>query len=338
MDAPRVPRVCPACRAVVVPGRASCVSCGMPVAKMADFQLARRAAGQAAGQRQSGRRAVGWVAALIISGAILAGYAAFHEGDKAAWQAYPSDRTALVQQFFEYIHADTDSAFDKAYGLVSLRVKHPAERDERGRYRQTFHDLARYLRGEFGDDWIAALRLQRADGNDSTEIATLVTVQTEQLSVPLDLQGPAGATPEQLASQPDAYRHYGVRGVSGFPVELAGQSQQREGIAGVLRVYGAAGSAEQLAGIVGAAGSPLHEIPIETKRRLLPLVRNPRGTALPRALHQLWPVRRDPTVAARLESIMGDQRYDPLLRAIAQRVHDGTEDPEALLADGVNVP
>ena len=75
-----------------------------------------------------------------------------------------------------------------------------------------------------------------------------------------------------MASQPAAYRHYGVRDVGGFPVELAGQSQKNEVIGGVVRALGSSGSAEQLRGIVGAGGgSPLHELPIEAKRAALRL-------------------------------------------------------------------
>ncbi len=253
------------------------------------------------------------------------------------WKAYPTDRDALVKQFFTLIHEDTDPALDKAYALISQRMKDPNADDEIGKYRQTFHDLARYLNGEFGSTWSETLSIEHDDGNANGPLRTIVAVQTEKFHIPLDLEGPDGQTPEQLAAASAADRHYGVHAIEEFSVQGAGKSSKQAVISGVINLYGANKSSEQLSGIINTTGSPPNESVIDAKRRLLPIVRNPNATGLKRALHQLWPVRKDPTVKARLESIMGDERYEPTMQQVAKRVHDGSEAEEELIADGVNL-
>jgi hypothetical protein len=354
--AAQVPQKCPACGTYTVPGRGTCLSCGMETAKMAEFLAAQRAAGAkgikvkkfedpeevAAEEAQAARMA--WVkravAAVVLIALGVGGYWAFVGGGAKAepWAGYPNDRDELVKQFFGYIHDDTDVSAKKAYALISRGMKNPAKEDEAGLYFQNFHDLTRYMNDAFGHDWYDTMRIEHTDGKGAGQLRTTVYIQTETLHVPLDLQGPDGMTIEQLAARPAVEHRYGVRAIEEFPISSAGKSQQMEAISGILGgVYGATGSVNQIRGIVGASGSPPHETPMECKRRLFPLVRNPKMTALNRALHQLWPVRNDPTVRATLEAIMGDERYDPQMRAIAKRVHDGTEDEESLVADGVNI-
>jgi hypothetical protein len=325
----------------------------MSTAKMSDFMAAQRAAelkgikvkkvedradvGVAdakAARAVWAKRAVAVMLALVVG---ILGYQYTVPPKAEAWKAYPTDRDELVRQFFGYVHDDTDASAKAAYALISRQAKNPADADEAGKYFQNFHDLARYLNGTFGKDWNDTLRIEHDDGKGAGDLDTAVHVQTEVFHLPLDLQGPDGLTPEQLAARPDAEHRYGVRAIAEFPIDRAGKSQQIEGITGVLKVYGANGSAEQLTGILNTSGSPLHETAMACKLRLLPVVRRPKATGLQRAIHQLWPVRQDATVRATLEAIMGDDAYDPLIRAVAKRVHDGTEDEEALVADGVNI-
>jgi hypothetical protein len=113
----------------------------------------------------------------------------------------------------------------------------------------------------------------------------------------------------------------------------AASMQQAEAITGYLKLYGAQGSINQLQSIAGASESR-RMTAWQRKVSILPIVRNPR-TVTRQAIIRLWPIRKDPVVKARLESIAEDGRYDNLIQQTAREVVNEKVSEEELIAVGV---
>jgi hypothetical protein len=342
---PRMPPVaapklkqCPACGAPLLEGRLQCVGCGLPRSKMADVLLAKKNAKTGGIPSETLLRITKYVVVLAIVIGVIAGVI-YHYTKPVAepWKAYPNDRTALVQKFFELIATDDPTEHDKAYALISATAKDPQANDERGAYRQLFHDMYAYFAGEFGPNWIATLQIQNV-GNPGEPMQSIVTVGTDVLHLDIDPQLAPNQNMSTLATMPPEKLNYGVHDIQEFSLDDVGKSMQMGIAKGLLRGYGAQGSINQLEGIAAAGGgAPLHETPFEAKRRLLPIIRTGKDAAINRALYQLWPIRTDPTVQRRLQIILDDPNYPEDYKKIAKEVKDGTASDEELIAAGVNI-
>lgn len=330
-------KTCPACDARLTPGLTICAKCRMPVAKMADLWAARRKA-ESLGRgkvKVSEAREIDW-RSLAKAGGIAAGVLVVMLGmyfgvkymggayDKP-WLRYPTDPEQLVKEFMGYIETDKDKSFDKAYGLMSMSVRHDQESGERGRYRQLYHEVYKYLTEEFGPGWGATMSLVAEPGGGGGTLFYRVEVGAETLHVAVEPQGP------EKGPAPSPAR-YGVMQIAEFPIEEAAEAQQMAGIGGVVGGIAGQAAKDNLQNVIGGLSSR-RLTPMQTKRQYLPLVRK---ANVPRmvVLH-LWPVRNDPVVRARLESMVKDQRYAPDVQKTAQEILNGTVPLEDLIAGHV---
>jgi hypothetical protein len=323
-------RKCPKCMTVVLPGREKCPRCGLPVAQMdsldAKIDTARR-------QKQKAVEAAAatpfWKSPVMFAGLfllLLIGvglYFAFGRPKPEPWRAYPTTREAAVRQLMEGIATGKDEGYLKSYAVVAQSMKDPKNSDEEGQYRQVFHELYKYLSGEFGPDFGTTMTIEQ---DPQFASGLIVHVGLETLHVGTDEQTP----PELIASAGD---HYGVSGFSEFNMQDAASMQQAEAITGYLKLYGAQGSINQLQSIAGASESR-RMTAWQRKVSILPIVRNPR-TVTRQAIIRLWPIRKDPVVKARLESIAEDGRYDNLIQQTAREVVNEKVSEEELIAVGV---
>lgn len=349
---------CPACNARLRAGMANCPSCSMAVAKMNDYivaMLRARAAGMVPArlERPSGwpkldvtlSPPVKWALGILAGGVgILLLYmlvvGSIGPGEPA-WKKYPTDPQDLLHRYFVLIEKDEDAAHDLAYGLVALPEKHPEDSDEVGRYRQLFHVIHKYLSDEISPGWTKGLSILPAEpaADPAKEPTTyIVKVGLETLHVQIAPQGPekggAGGGGGGVVGGP---AHYGVVEVQEFPIGQAANFQKLAGITGVVRGIGGNQAASNLQQVLGAGGSPGRETPMQTKLRVLPLIRDLSNVTLKRALLHLWPVRNDPLVRARLTALVADQRYAPEMQRVAQEILEERVDPVELMAIGVDI-
>jgi len=350
-------KTCPACDARLVPGRSACVKCGLPNEKMPELAAARQHALRKGLQktlienRQPSRETQNAVHSLLgretlklVGGAVvllvvlIGGYfalRAFRGPGVEPWKAFPTDGKTAVANFIADIHsagAGDKAAADRAFQAIALSQRLPDSGNDAERWGYVFQDVDEYLTGEFGPAWNTIMNVEPADpakGNAAT--LYIVTIGTEQLHVDLEPQ-----TPPAPAAAPNP-PHYGILEIREITLMDALHGDPVRGPAGFLtHVYGADGSAEQLRSIF-ARNSPLGRLtPTQIKRLLLPIVRNPRATALKDAIYRLSSVRQDATVRARLEKITKDARYPMDAQKAAQEVLDVTVDESILIELGVS--
>jgi len=348
MASPTLLKRCPACNARLVPDKPACPSCAMPAAKMADFAAAKRVAeargiGKTAVEKdvpaRSSGGAIPYVKYTLCAGVglVLIGLAYFvvsywTRPAPQPWLAYPTSAKDLVAQILTDIHTDTDPSADHALTYLSLaRRSTDKETQQHDHFHQLFHDMAKYLTGEFGPDWINKVDIQPADpakGGDETTF--VVKIATDTIHVQLETQQPptpaGGAAPPALKPP-----HFGFISIPEFDTDDTARSAQL----GIINAVIGQGSARQLGGIMALSGNQARETPMDTKRRILPILRNPHDEALKRIVYHAWPVRLDPTVRARLKSIIEDQRYAMDVQKVAQQVLDSSVPEEELISAGV---
>lgn len=329
-------RTCPNCNAALVPGRAQCISCGLAADKMEALAAAkahaarrgiRRTATETATDAPEGltirKLATRAAIAVVLLVAVVVGWTLIAGEDPRPWLAYPTDGEQLVSTFMAHVAAGDK---DQAYTLVSTPRKNPDDREDADRWGFLFQDINEYLAGEFGSGWNTKMSVRPSDpAAGGADTLYVVTVGTETLHVEVEPQlPPSGKGPTPA--------HQGVVAIREFPMEDSGVNVTR-GAQSILRnVYGADGSAEQVGALGGIFSGRANESAMQTKRRVLPLVRNPRSTGLKHAMLHLWPVRQDPTVRARLTSITTDARYAPELQKLAQDIMDSNVPEEELIA------
>jgi hypothetical protein len=219
---------------------------------------------------------------------------------------------------------------------VSGTVRQENDTQEAGNYLQLYHEIEKYLAGEIGAGWSGQMTIAPADAKADPlrePVVYVVKVGLETLHVEVCPQGPdkpGGALPTPP--------RYGVVEIKEFPISQAGKFQQMEGITGVVRTIGGNQAASNLQQVIGVGGAMNgRQTPMQIKCQVLPLVRDPDAPTLGRGLLHLWPVRNDPVVQARLESIAKDARYAPEMQRRAQDVLESRVPPEDLIAAGVNI-
>ena len=326
---------CPNCNAVLVPARPRCISCGMEVAKMADYRRAMAAAGKRGHTAVKIERAprtgmalpnlkpfFAIAVALLVIGGIYYLLSITVLAKAQPWLAYPTAEEAAVRGYFAFIGTDQKPQHLKAYALVSQLQKDPKNDNESGNYLQFYHDIHRYFAAEFGDDWAAQLTLSATPGKAHDFAVQVGPAEAhETIHVQLADQSPAGQPPR-----------WGIAGIDELDIDSPTRMKSREGTYGAMRMLGAGGAVGALKGIAGTFGNFQHETPMETKMRLFPLVKDPRAAQIDFSVMQLWKVRNDPYARYRLGQIAGDGRYGDITRARAKAVLDGTLSEEDRIA------
>lgn len=331
---PSVPvsrRMCPNCQTAVPAGGRQCPACKLDVAKMAAFAAAKRAA------QQRGIKEVEvekprfrvhvspGVVMLVVVLLLVAGGATWLFWPKPPrYVQFPATAEGAAKALLTNVAAGTDEGYLKAYGLIADSARNPDKDDEKGDYQQVYHVMNRYLAGEFGSDWLTQATFA-ADVVDPDTIVVKVSLETLRIHV-------RQQTPEE--KMPKYGLHYGVTGVDDFGPENAAAMRKMAGIEGVIRGVAGEGAVHDLQLVLGAAGGQRNQPRMVRKIDLLAVNRDPR-TATWKSIIQLYPLRDDPVVQARLAAIATDERYDNELRAKAKSVLNNRVAEEDLAAAGV---
>jgi hypothetical protein len=298
---------------------------------MSAFAAAKRAAQQrgikeaAAEKSRSRIRVSPGVVTLIIFLLLLGGGATWLFWPKPPrYLQFPATAEEAAKTLLTHISAGTDPEYLKAYALIADSARNPKSNDEQGDYTQVFHAMNLYLSGEFGSDWPAQTKLA-ADPADTTVIVAKVSLETLRIHVQQQ-------TPADKMSQYGP--HFGITGVDDFPPQDAADMRQMAGIEGILRGVAGEGAVRNLQTILGAGAGNRHQPRMVKKMGLLAVNRDPRK-ATSRSVLQMYPLREDPVVRARLLSISQDDRYDPDVRERAKLIVDNRVPEEDLIAAGV---
>lgn len=353
---------CPACHTPLEKGVKHCPECGMEVAKMKEYILAMQHAKKRAAESGTATQApltvvqkltpfgdaervdveeirasmkrqmlkVGmWVfiAIVVITGTVWSYRAIVGPGEP--WRRYPKDPRVLLTTFFKIIHTDTLKEHAKAYDLISLLRKDEKDSTQRDQYMQLFHDVHSYYSTLFGNNYINEIRFE-PENNDADHATTwIATIRTETMTIDIEPQTPAD---KRQAGEPE---RWGVVAIREFPLGNSARGQQMKAIGGILEGLGAGGSRRQLEGIAGYGADLSRMSPAEIKQMLLPLIANPRGTALTQNIYRTWVVRKDPTVREALENITKDTRYGETDRNAAREVLNDKVPEEVLIGVGI---
>ena len=326
-------RTCPNCAASFSPSSKQCPICKLETEKMDAFAAAKQAARKRGLQTTKVEEAstplwrrpafIGGLLALLLIGAVV--FKLMGPGGPPPWMAYPSTKEDAVKALFADIAVGDDPGYDKAYGLIDPKSRDPDDTDEKGHYRQLYHEVYRYLSGEFGSGWLSTLTIEQDAANSNLMIAH---VGLETLHVPVVQETP----PDKLN---DSNHHYAVTGIQEFDIHDAAGYQKTAGVMAVVGAEAGAGAVRSLTAVIGAAGASGHETPMQTKLRLLPILRDPRETTK-YVIYQTWPVRKDPVVRHRLDAINGDDRYPMEFKEVAKEVLNDSVSEEELIAAHVN--
>jgi hypothetical protein len=241
-----------------------------------------------------------------------------------AWTRLPLTSEDCVKKFLADIATGQDGGYTAAYGLVAPSLKDPNNSDEPGQYRQLYHEMYKYLAGEFGEDWGRGVALTPDPGNPDNYIAH---IGDETLHVNTSQQTPA----EKLAS---AGQHFAITEIEEFPISQAAGFQQNEALMAVIGGYAGKGATNNLNTILGASPMNPRLTPMQRKVKLLPILRNPR-TTVRLTIIQTWPIRSDPVVRTRLTNISTDERYPLEIQRTAKDVLDEKITEEERIAAGV---
>ena len=336
---PSSSRRCPNCDTPVASDRTRCPSCKLEVSMMDKFAAAKHAA-QTRGLRTRvesqeqptppliSPRLIRAAVFMILLATVAGGIIRYTMFRPQPWESYPTSAEEAVTKLMKYIGEDSDNSLAQAYDLVGQEMSKDKTGDIRGRYLQLFHVAAKYLSGEFGSAWPSTVKIEVAKDDPNRFI---VHIGLETLHIRTSLQ-----TPADQRSDP-AKLHYAVLAIEEFDINDAGKLQQMAGITGYINLYGAQGSVNQLNDILTARGGDINrETTMETKMRLLPVLRNPNANSLKIATTLAWKVRRDPVIQARLKSIVDDGRYPGDVQNTARQVLDGTLSEEDRIAAGLN--
>jgi hypothetical protein len=333
MPGPQPTRTCPNCAATFSAGSKQCPVCKLEASKMDAFAAAKQAARKKGLQTTKVEEAgtplwrrpivIGGLAALLVAAFIVSKLTG--AGGPPAWTLYPSTKEGAVKQLFADIAVGDDPGYDKAYALIAPSSRNPDDSDEKGHYRQLYHEVYRYLSGEFGSDWLSTLQIEQDPTNSDLMIAH---IGLETLHVPTVQETPA----DKLT---DNNHHYAITGISEFDISDAAGFQQTAGVLAIVGAEAGQGAVRNLTSVLGAAGASHHETPMQTKLRLLPIVRDPRVVSK-YEIYQVWPIRKDPVVRHRLDAIMDDDRYPPELKEVAKEVLSDSVTDEELIAAHVN--
>jgi hypothetical protein len=326
------PATCPNCHAAIPPTARKCSVCKLEVDQMRAFASAKAAArrkGMATTQVEDSGPPFykNLLRPIVIFPAVLAILLIYYLARPAApgaWTRLPKTQLDAAREILTDI-SQGDPGYVKAYDLIAPSAKNPKDRDDIGRYRQLFHVMNTYLSTEFGSDWITTLNLQ-ADKNNNDLIEAHIGAETLHLRAVL--QTPA----DKLK---DDNRHYAIEGFDEFDIHDAADMQKMAAITGLVGGVAGPAALNNLETILGAAGGGGHrESPMTRKLRILPNLRNPRA-AVRRTVLQAWPLRHDPVIRARLQSIIADGRFQGDVIETAKQVLQDNVPEEDLIAAGV---
>ncbi len=278
-------------------------------------------------------RPMRWFVTLaILAALIFGGWWYFSRPVPNPLRTYPTSGRELVRRYFSLIAAGTPADLQKTQALLSWPLRRRF-RKQAAAYRQRVGFLDDYLKGLFGANWGAHMRVVANEtvGGPASAVQWqyVVAVGTEKFHVRIAVQNhlhrPALRGPPR----------FGVVAIRELPWAGGARAERAAGVRSLLSFGGMGRSGELLQGISAAYGGAGHEKPWQIKQRLLPIVENPQAGALRQCVYQLWPVRHDPTVRAVLKKITSDPRYAPEIQQVARQVLASHVPKAILVGNGV---
>ncbi len=200
-------------------------------AKRAKKRAARKAKA-ASDEGDFGDKAGQWVGTMIKLAFVLVvlgafgfmgygGWLMFHP--PGAFDDYPTMRSEAVTQILSNISQGTDEGYEKAFRLISLRVRTTPNKNEDVLYKNKFilmHDD--FLR-KYGSDWLAKAKIESDDPGSVAEIVVFtVTLQGDvyhvltQAQMSLDASFERGVGDSSLAE--NGKRHFGIEEIYEYTI------------------------------------------------------------------------------------------------------------------------
>jgi len=309
-------------------GNPRCAACKLEVKQMDAFAAAKKAAmakgkrGVEETSRQKPRELPfflrpGIIALVVFVVLVGAGAYKLFGPKPPRYLKFPGSAQEAATELMQHISAGTDPEYLKAYDLIVDSARDPKSSDEKGDYQQVFHVMNLYLSGEFGNDWFKQATFAPDPADPKTIVAKIsietLRIHTEQ-ATPADKVGAQG-------------QHFGVVGVDDFGPGQAASLRQMAAIEGIIKGVGGNAALDNLKTVIGANEGNRHLPRMMLKIDLLETNRNPR-TATRKSIIQMYPVRKDPVVRARLQQITQDERYSPDAREKAQKLLTGRFDTD----------
>jgi hypothetical protein len=225
-----LPKECPNCGAPVFPNRRLCIKCHRDVTQM-DRIIAMKA--QAAKGPTGEEKLAIWIGRIVRFGiwtavivfVVLSGWAIkLWFTPSGPFDHYPTTRVAAVKEFLGYVSDGSDKALDKAFLLVSFRVRTTSNPNEQAYYNSAYRKMHEDFGQKYGTDWLSKATVERPDGsnegdeglmikinNDSYYVSTQVQIAVDDAIIARLSRGPQNTYAE------DGKNHFGILEVEEYP-------------------------------------------------------------------------------------------------------------------------
>jgi hypothetical protein len=164
----------------------------------------------------------GMVACVVVGLVAVVGYAAWALiSPSGPFDDYPTVRVAAVQQILGDIAQGTDQGYEKAFQMVSFRVRFTGNKHEDVLYKTAFKQMHDDFVMKYGANWVARAHIESSIPGSAAEIVPYkVTIDGDVYHV--DAQVQISSTDSlQGAMSNDVYpengkRHFGVLGIEEY--------------------------------------------------------------------------------------------------------------------------
>ena len=144
----------------------------------------------------------------------------------AAAPTYAASRQAAIQEFLGYVSKGTEKDYEKAFNIVSFRVRITNNPNEYNFYRTAYEKMHNELAEKHGKDWLAKATIKYedlADFNEDEEVEYVVHIDDVAYHISTQVQ----ISPEEAISNlttkfrkkypEDGKYHFGIMEVAEYP-------------------------------------------------------------------------------------------------------------------------
>jgi hypothetical protein len=221
-----LPDTCPNCNTPVIGNRKLCIKCHRDVTKM-DHIVARRAARSQIDPEAKIGHALGKtikyaIYLLLLAIAVFISYGTwmmFHP--PGPFDDYPTTRADAVRQLLNNIALGTDDGYEKAFRLISRRIRMTNNPRESDRYKMVYTQMHDTFLSKYGPDWPATATIQNLDPGSTDEIVPfLITLNHDEYHIQSQAQVSIAGAIENAMSHDDypenGKRHFGIRDIEEY--------------------------------------------------------------------------------------------------------------------------
>jgi hypothetical protein len=221
-----LPDACPNCNTPVIGNRRLCIKCHRDVTKM-DHIVAQRAARDKTDTEAKIGNALGKTLkiaffCLLLGIGVFLFYGAwmmFHP--PGLFDDYPTTRADAVHQLLNNIALGTDDGYEKAFRLISRRIRQTNNLRESDRYKMVYTRMHDDFLAKYGPDWAAKAVVQNEDPGSTDQVVPFrITLNHDEYHILSQAQLSAASAVEQIMTHEDfpenGKRRFGIADIAEY--------------------------------------------------------------------------------------------------------------------------